>query len=268
MSTEIYDESDYLPREYEFLRTTMQVPQVNPDNVKEFGDSLASLLRDRAPTRSFYQRALQPFALDRGTGIGYVRSSGDVVPVPGHEKRIRISIPRNNRYSTHLDRLFEAFIDLEEAHYVTNDRSWYRACLKVAQEARLHQHDHLSGNLRRLASIFGDVRMESLSVYLSSGLRNPLSPQLEYAASDEDRTLIGHCCDVTFRSDGFRHPEHKVFPEGSFLMVRQPLTHGVYSDRDGIQCIDAKVTDETIDLVFTENHSSAVLPDSVVIVKF
>jgi hypothetical protein len=40
---------------------------------------------------------------------------------------------------------------------------------------------------------------------------------------------------MTITSDAYRHPEHRVISQGEFFAISDPVTHGQYTDRGGIE---------------------------------
>jgi hypothetical protein len=48
---------------------------------------------------------------------------------------------------------------------------------------------------------------------------------------------LGVLYGMTLISEAYRHPEHKVLSVGEFAVVSDPLTHGAYSDRGGVDSV-------------------------------
>jgi hypothetical protein len=62
-------------------------------------------------------------------------------------------------------------------------------------------------------------------------------------------------------SEAYRHPEHKVLNQGEFVVVSDPLTHGAYSDRGGIDSQPIDTTTEHVlgrGWVLAESFSLAI----------
>jgi hypothetical protein len=55
---------------------------------------------------------------------------------------------------------------------------------------------------------------------------------------------LGVLYGMTIISEAYRHPDHKVLSQGEFAIVSDPLTHGAYSDRGGVDSVPIDTTTE------------------------
>ncbi|QRE00273.1 hypothetical protein [Burkholderia phage BCSR5] len=154
------------------------------------------------------------------------------------------------------DVLQEKYVEATEAIMVAEDRLWY------------NQVKQIIGIDNNLTVIGGQLTPYSFTTVMTNVTRWGLKAPHVLLATDLYMDIIGNVdfysaidpvarhellltgelgvmygCTIT--SDAYRHPEHKVLDQGEFFVISDPLNHGAYSDRGGLQS-------QPIDIAITE----------------
>lgn len=157
----------------------------------------------------------------------------------------RVFVPQNEINQSSSDVLEEKYVEALEGVMVTEDRLWYNM---AKQTVGIDNNQTIvAGTLSSLA--FMSVRqqvsrwgLKSVYCLLASDLfqdivgstdfQNAIEPvaRHELVMTGELAILYG----MTLISESYRHPEHKVLSQGEFLVVSDPLMHGAFSDRGGV----------------------------------
>ena len=164
-------------------------------------------------------------------------------------------IPQNEINQSVTDVLEEKYMEALQAVMVQQDRLW----INMARSAMGASNNltTIAGTLSPLALM--NVRqqvvrwgMKSAYLLMASDLYvdvvgdasftqflDPVARH-ELLLTGELGTIFG----MTVISEAYRHAEHKVMNAGEFVVVSDPLYHGAYSDRGGI---DSQPTDITVE---------------------
>lgn len=167
---------------------------------------------------------------------------------------VRLFVPQNEINQSNSDVLEEKYTEGLEGTMVAEDRMWYN--LAKATVGVDNNLSVISGTLSPLT--FMQVRQNVqqwgmkpqyavmasdlyVDVVGDSSFIQAIDPvaKHELVMTGELGVLYG----MTLISEDYRHPEHKVFAQGEFAIVSDPVFHGAYSDRGGInsQPIDSAV---------------------------
>jgi hypothetical protein len=181
-------------------------------------------------------------------------------------------IPQNEINQSTSDVLDEKYVEALEAIMVTEDRLWMNAIR--AMMGVDNNQTAIAGTLTPLAlmNVRQQVARWGLKVpYLlmasdlytdivgDSTFIQAIEPvsRHELIMTGELAVLYG----MTIISEAYRHPEHKVLNQGEFVVVSDPLTHGAYSDRGGIDSQPIDTTTEHVlgrGWVLAESFSLAI----------
>lgn len=169
----------------------------------------------------------------------------------------RVFIPQNEINQSNSDVLDEKYIEALEAIMVTEDRLWINA-VRAAQGIDNNQ-TAIAGTLTPIALM--NVRQQvarwglkvpyllmASDLYVDIVGDNTFIQAIEPVARHE-LIMTGELAilyGMTIISEAYRHPEHKVLNPGEFVVVSDPLTHGAYSDRGGV---DSQPIDTTVEHV-------------------
>lgn len=149
----------------------------------------------------------------------------------------------------------EAFIMGIEAVMVAEDRLWLRLvreAAKLAGNTQAIKYADFSG--RSFVDIERPLtqnRLMTSIVYMAGDVWNSaISKESIYnlidPVSNVDLLLTGTVGSIFGKhivTDAHRRPEHKVFSAGDFFTVAEPLSHGSYSDRNGLMSMPCDPTE-------------------------
>lgn len=157
----------------------------------------------------------------------------------------RVFVPQNEINQSNSDVLEEKYVEALEGVMVTEDRLWYNLAKQTIGVD--NNQTVIAGSLTSMA--FMSVRQQVArwglkAVYClmasdlfqdivgNSDFQNAIEPvaRHELVMTGELAVLYG----MTLISEAYRHPEHKVLSQGEFLCVSDPLMHGAFSDRGGV----------------------------------
>lgn len=164
---------------------------------------------------------------------------------PEGQIAVRVFVPQNEINQSNSDVLEEKYVEALEGIMVTEDRLWYN----FVQNTIGIDNDQsvIAGTLSPLSlmGVAQNVRRWGLKaayclmasdlfvdIVGDSSFIQAIEPvaRHELIMTGELAVLYG----MTLISEAYRHPEHKVLSEGEFIIVSDPLTHGAYADRGGI----------------------------------
>jgi hypothetical protein len=157
----------------------------------------------------------------------------------------RVFVPQTEINQSNTDVLEEKFIEGLEAIMVTEDRLHYnltKATIGIDNNLTI-----ITGNLSPLTfmSVRQNVQKWGLKpmyclmasdlfvdIVGESGFQQAIEPvaRHELVMTGELAILYG----MTLISEDYRHPEHKVLSQGEFMISSDPMFHGAYSDRGGV----------------------------------
>jgi hypothetical protein len=164
------------------------------------------------------------------------------------EIRARPFIPQTDINQNPGDVLEEKYVEALEAIMVTEDRYWYnlsRMTIGVDNNLSL-----ISGTLNPTSLM--NVRQQVVGWGLKAAYclmasdlfvdivgDTDFANQIEPVARHElvMTGQMGSLYGMVLISEAYRHPEHKVLGVGEFAVVSDPLTHGAYSDRGGVDSV-------------------------------
>lgn len=165
-------------------------------------------------------------------------------------------VPQNEINQSNTDVLNRKYMAALEAIMVTEDRLWYnlaKATVGVDNEKTV-----IAGQLTptALMSVRQKVAQWGLKVpYLlmasdlfvdmvNADFSNAIEPVVrhELVVTGQLGSLYG----MTLISEAYRHPEHKVLSQGEMVAVADPITHGAYSDRGGVNASPIDILNEKV----------------------
>lgn len=145
------------------------------------------------------------------------------------------------------DVLQEKYVEATEAIMVAEDRLWYK---QVKEIIGIDNNLALisGGDLtpRMFAQVMANVTRWGLKaphVLIATDLYIDIIGNSEFQAAIDPVARhellltgeLGVLYGCTITSDAYRHPEHKVLDQGEFFVISDPMNHGAYSDRGGLQ---------------------------------
>lgn len=173
---------------------------------------------------------------------------------PEFQIEARPYIQQNDINQSSGDVLEEKYMEALEGIMVGEDRVWYNlANTTVGVDNPLTL---ISGQLT--PSLLMEVRtnvarwgLQVTGVLMANDLYNDIVGEANFIQAIEpvarhELIMTGELAvlyGMTITSDAYRHPEHKVLAQGEFFCVSDPVTHGQYTDRGGVdtQPIDGVV---------------------------
>lgn len=143
------------------------------------------------------------------------------------------------------DVLDEKYAEALEAIMVGEDRLWYNAANKL--QGLDNDLTIISGTLTPLTlmEVRNNVARWDLPVpqlLMASDLYNDIVGDSTFIQAIEpvarhELIMTGELAvlyGMSITSDAYRHPEHRVLSKGEFFAISDPVTHGQYTDRGGI----------------------------------
>lgn len=258
----------------------------------ELGATLSDDLYVAAKRNGFMRRLLSYKPIASGTRPEFrVRQQGVTAIAAGSPTRLQSQIVRDKLYTPPefyiTARLFieqreidQSTTDVVEEKYmegltgsmVTEDRVWYRlANASVGVENALTT---VAGNVTPtvLAALRNNVIRWNIpastwliatdiwnDIIADSGFQQLIDP-----VSKNELLLtgqLGRILGMEIITDGFRHQQHKVLNQGEMFIVGDPINHGVYGDRGGINSTPIDVSHEGMPgrgWVLTESMAMAI----------
>lgn len=190
---------------------------------------------------------------------------------PYIEKR---DIDRSN-----TDILEQKYIEGLEAIMVQEDRYWYnlaKATIGQANDSTAIVGTLNPAGLTAIRSLVTRWQIPTGTCLIASDIWNDIVSDTGFQniidpVSKHELLLTGYLGQILgmgILTDGFRHPTHHVLNQGDIFAVGQPIYHGAYTDRGGIESlpIDAAITgipgrgwqmDESLSLVVANVRSVA-----------
>ena len=169
----------------------------------------------------------------------------------------RIFVPQTEINQSSSDVLEEKYIEGLEATMVAEDRLHYNLC-----KATIGIDNNLSAIAGTLSPMsFMNVRknvqkwgLKPMYCVMASDLFVDIVGDASFIQAIEPVARhelvmtgeLGVLYGMTLISEDYRHPEHKVLSEGEFMIVSDPVFHGAYSDRGGIDSQPIDTVNERI----------------------
>ena len=164
------------------------------------------------------------------------------------EIRARPFVPQVEINQSPSDVLEEKYVEALEAVMVGEDRYWYN--LSKMTIGVDNNFSLISGTLNPLSlmSVRQQVAqwgMKAAYCLMASDLFIDIVGDATFIQAIEPVARhelvmtgqMGVLYGMTLISEAYRHPEHKVLSVGEFAVVSDPLTHGAYSDRGGVDSV-------------------------------
>lgn len=146
---------------------------------------------------------------------------------------------------SNTDILEQKYIEALENIMVTEDRIWYRLATQSINVA--NPFTNVSGQLNpttlsAIRSLVNRWNIPASNCLLASDIWNDIIGEPNFSGvidpvSKNELLLTGQLGTIfgmTIYTDGFRHPQHRVFNQGDITVVGDSINHGVYTDRGGI----------------------------------
>lgn len=249
----------------------------SPASLKELGEVIADELYVSANRDGFARRFLARQDLSQGSIPNVRMRMKNVVAVTASSaSRVESQLIRDQDYyppefyitarpyiekrdidRSNTDVLEEKYVEAVEAIMVGEDLVWKKmanATVGVANEQTSivgTMSPTALGNLRNKVTRWGvpaahwlianDIWSDIIGDTGFQSLIDPVSKH-ELLLSGELANILG----MTVVSDAFRHPQHKVLEGGEMYIVGDPINHGQYTDRNGIDALPIDGTHESI----------------------
>lgn len=237
----------------------------NPEAHKELGATLAEELYIAGKRDGFMRRLLVRTDVQKGNiPQFYMRMKNVVGVAAASPSQVQAQIIRDNRYTppefyiearpfiqqldieqSTTDVLEEKYIEALEAVMVQEDRIWYRLATATVNVA--NPYTNISGSLTAttlasMRTLVNRWNIPASNLLIASDIWNDLIgdnsfQQVIDPVSKHELLLtgqIGTIFGMAIYTDGFRHPQHKVFNQGDVIVVGDSVNHGMYSDRGGL----------------------------------
>lgn len=254
-------------------RAILEAAYNEPENFKILGEKMADALYMTQNRQGFMRKLLARVDTPMGTMPRFKVYKKDVTAVyvtgptrvspqiirdkflfpPEFPIVARPFITSTDLYQSQGDVLAEKHTEALEAHMVKTDRLWYSAA--NAMVGIDNELNIISGQLTPYAFAVGQAQLTGWGlradkVLLASDLwADIIGNQSFYTAIDPVARhellmtgQVGTLYGSLVLTDGFRHPEHKVFNQGEFFLVSDPENHGAYMDRGGIESTPIDIT--------------------------
>ena len=246
-------------------KALIQAAFTNPNAYRVLGEKMAEEIYMTSNRKGFSRRFLNRIELKQGDIPRFPVRSKNVTAMwlsgpsrietqiavdrwltpPEGQVATRVFVPQNELNQSNTDVLEEKYIEALEGIMVAEDRFWYNM---VQDSIGIDNNQTLvSGTLSPLAlmAVRQNVAQWGLkAVYClmasdlfvdivgDSSFIQAIEPvaRHELIMTGELAVLYG----MTLISEAYRHPEHKVMGVGEFIVVSDPLTHGAYADRGGV----------------------------------
>jgi hypothetical protein len=247
------------------------------ENLVELGEVLADELYLAANRDGFARRFMARQDLNQGSiPIIRLRMKNVVSVTASSPSRVETQLVRDNTYyppefyisarpyierrdidRSNTDVLEEKYNEALEAIMVGEDRVWRR--LAMATVGVANNQTNIVGRMNPIAlSTFRNevTRWNIPAAYWllandiwSDLIGDPGFQALIDPVSKHELLLTGELGEVLgmkLISDAFRHPQHKVLDRGEMFIVGDPINHGQYTDRGGVEALPLDGTQESI----------------------
>lgn len=164
---------------------------------------------------------------------------------PEFQIECRPFIQQNDINQSSGDILEEKYMEGLEGMMVAEDRAWYN--LAGATVGTDNPLTLISGTLTPLLMMTVRTNvarwgLQVTSMLLANDLYTDIVGDASFIQAIEpvarhELIMTGELAvlyGMTLVSDAYRHPEHKVLSQGEFFAISDPVTHGQYTDRGGI----------------------------------
>lgn len=237
----------------------------NPEALRVLGEKMADEIYMTTNRKGFSRRFLNRVELKQGEIPRFPVRSKNVTAMwlagpdrletqiatdkwltpPEGQLGVRVFVPQNEINQSNSDVLEEKYVEGLEGIMVSEDRLWYNM---VQNTVGIDNDQTIIAGTLSPSSLMG-VRQQVarwglksayclmasdlfVDIVGDSSFIQAIEPvaRHELIMTGELAILYG----MTLISEAYRHPEHKVLGEGEFVIVSDPLTHGAYSDRGGV----------------------------------
>lgn len=237
----------------------------SPEAHKELGATLADELYIAGKRDGFMRRLLTRQEVNKGSVPNiWMRLKNVVAVVASSPSQLQAQLIRDNLYyppefyiegrpfveqrmieQSATDVLEEKYIEALEAFMVAEDRLWYRLATGTVNIA--NPYTNISGQLTantlsNMRTLVNRWNIPASNLLLASDIWNDIISEPSFRdvidpVSKHELLLtgqIGTIFGMTVYTDGFRHPQHRVFNQGDVIVVGDAQNHGSYTDRGGI----------------------------------
>lgn len=173
------------------------------------------------------------------------------------EIRARPFVPQVEINQSASDVLEEKYVEALEAIMVTEDRYWYalaKMTIGIDNNITLIPGQMAPMNLMQARQNVVQWGLKAGYWLTASDLFMDIVGNTTFIAAIEPVARhelvmtgqLGVLYGMTIISEAYRHPEHKVLSVGEFAIISDPLTHGAYSDRGGVDSVPTDGVTEKI----------------------
>ncbi len=165
---------------------------------------------------------------------------------PEFQIETRPFIPQNDINQSSGDVLEEKYMEAMEGIMVAEDRVWRNlaeATVGLDNDLTLIAGQLTPALLMEVRQNVARWSLQVAGVLMASDLYVDIVGEANFIQAIEpvarhELIMTGELAvlyGMTITSDAYRHPEHKVLSQGEFYVIADPVTHGQYTDRGGIE---------------------------------
>lgn len=258
-------------------RQAVMAAFASPEAHRELGASIGEELYISGKRDGFMRRLLLRKDVQKGSVPNiFMRMQNVVALVASSPSQLQAQLIRDNRYyppefyiesrlfieqreieQSTGDILEEKYLEALTGHMVQEDRMWYRLAAGTVNIA--NPFTNISGQLTantlaNMRTLVNRWNIPASNVLIASDIWNDIISEPSFRdvidpVSKHELLLtgqIGTIFGMTVYTDGFRHPQHKVFNQGDIIVVGDTVNHGAYTDRGGINSQPIDGTHERI----------------------
>lgn len=247
------------------------------EHLQTLGETLADELYVASNRNGFCRRFLVRQELEQGKiPVVRMRMKNVVATVASSPSKVETTLVRDNNFyppefyitarpyvekrdieRSNTDILEEKYIEALEAIMVQEDRIWKKMAEATVNVS--NPHTNIVGQLTptSLANFRNVVTAWGIPVkfwLIANDLWSDIIGNNEFMTAIDQVTkhdllltgVLGTLLGMTIISDAFRHPQHKVLERGEMYVISDPINHGQYTDRNGIDVQPIDGTHENI----------------------
>lgn len=262
------------------------------EHLVELGEVMADELYVAGNRDGFARRFMAYQQLSQGQIPSCRMRMKDVVAITASSpSKVETSLVRDNYYyppefyisarpfvekrdidRSNTDVLEEKFVEATEGIMVSEDRVWRKMALATVGMA--NEQTTIIGTMTPL--VLGQMRnkvtrwnIPASNWLIANDIWSDIIGDPDFMEAIDQITKheliltgkLGSILGMDITSDAFRHPQHKVLEQGEMFIVGDPVNHGQYTDRGGIESQPIDGTHESIPgrgWFFTESMSMII----------
>jgi len=246
-------------------RELVEAAFASPEAHAELGATLADELYIAGKREGFMRRIMARQDVQKGTFPNFQMRMKNVLALSASSvSQTQSQIVRDNIYTppefyitarpfieqrlieqSNTDILEQKYIEALEGIMVQEDRVWYRLATGTINVS--NPFTNIAGQLNpttlaAMRTLVNRWNIPASNCLIASDIWNDIIGEQSFSGvidpvSKHELLLTGHLGTIfglTMYTDGFRHPQHRVFNQGDITIVGDSVNHGIYTDRGGI----------------------------------